>query len=258
MPKARPALPVSEIQDSSAAVPSLDPSRRADVAYERLRQSILSCRILPGATLTEAGIMDMFEAGKASVRIALVRLIQEGLVRSMPRHGYTVIPITLNDVEEIFALRLQLEPYAARLATGKVEGSHLQRLEDACRSNTASTDSGNRIGFFLDANREFHLAIAKASGNQRLHKSLTGLMDEMARLVALGFVARGDSPDIRHDHNALIDALVTGDAKRAEQIARRHIEVFRDMTLDRVMQRLRDAHADVPVPVPTRTRSAQP
>jgi len=91
------------------------------------------------------------------------------------RHGYTIVPVTLKDVEEVFALRLILEPEAARLAAGKVDAKALMRIDRAGRGNSASKNHGNRIGFFLDANREFHMVIAAASGNVRLARSISAL-----------------------------------------------------------------------------------
>ena len=228
------------------AVSISDHALRGDQAYERLRLEIISCRLLPGSQLTEAEIMERFKVGKASCRIALVRLAQAGLVRSIPRHGYTVVPVTVKDVEEIFALRLQLEPYAARIAVGKVDRVQLERLERACRVNVPG-DVGEQIDYFLDANRSFHMAIADASGNQRLSRTLSGLLDEMTRLVALGFGVQGVRPAIKHDHELLIEHLVSGDARGAETVARRHVETFREMTLEKVLASLRDSVALAPV-----------
>lgn len=243
----RSAAPTTHALTSPAEVTSLgEQVLRGDQAYERLRLEIVSCRILPGSQLTEAAVMERFELGKSSCRIALVRLIEAGFVRSIPRHGYTVVPVTVRDVEEIFALRVQLEPYAARMAAGKVDRSQLERLERACRANVEG-DVGNQIDFFLDANRSFHMAIADATGNQRLCRTLSGLLDEMTRLVALGFGIQRVRPAIRHDHEALIDLLVDGDARGAETVARRHVETFREMTLEKVLASLRDSAALTPV-----------
>jgi DNA-binding GntR family transcriptional regulator len=157
----------------------------------------------------------------------------------VPRHGYTVVPVTLKDVEEVFALRLVLEPEAARLAAGKIDAKALLRIDRSVRPNNVSKNQGNRIDFFLDANREFHLAIAAASGNDRVVRSIAALFDEMIRLVALGFNAPDDNPQIADDHRQLVEALDAGDGKLAAKITRRHIEKFRDMTMERVMRSLK-------------------
>jgi DNA-binding GntR family transcriptional regulator len=218
---------------------------KGNQAYERLRREIISCRILPGSRFTEAELMDRLELGKATCRIALQRLIEAGLVSSMPRHGYRVTPVTVKDVDEVFALRIALEPLAARGAAGRVNRQHLERLEQACRVRIP-TDVGNQIDFFLQANRSFHMAIAEAAGNKRLCKTLSGLLDEMTRLVALGFGVQGVRPNIENDHNLLIEYLAAGDADAAEIVARRHVETFREMVMEKVIMSLRDSAALVP------------
>lgn len=211
-------------------------------AYSAIRHDILSCRLMPGRTVTEPELMDAYHLGKNSCRIALTRLAHEHLVRSRPRKGYQIAPITVRDVEEVFALREQLEPLAARLAVGRVDVDRLRALEAACRVRIEAP-LHDQIDAFMDANKNFHLAIAAASGNERLLRTLSSLMDEMSRLVALGFNVQGVKPEIKHDHNALIDAFGQRDAKRAEFIARRHIETFRAQTLEKVYASLSESRA---------------
>lgn len=215
--------------------------------YLAIRQAILSCSLRPESMLTEAALMEQYAVGKSTCRLALARLTHDGLVRSVPRHGYIVVPVTLKDVEEVFALRLILEPEAARLAAGKVDAKALMRIDRAARANTASKNHGNRIDFFLDANREFHLMIAMASGNERLVRSIAVLFDEMTRLVALGFSGEDDSPEIADDHRLLVEALTAGDGKAAARITRRHIEKFRDMTMERVLRSMKQDFEHAPL-----------
>jgi DNA-binding GntR family transcriptional regulator len=232
----------ADSQQGVASLPTADGALRGEETYNALRQEILSCSSPPGSTLTEAWVMRRFGVSKSTCRLALIRLIQQGLVRSVPRQGYIVTPVTMKDVEELFALRLLLEPAAARFAAGHADVRLLKQIEQSARRNPASRNQGNRIGFFLDANREFHVAIAKASGNSRLAQNIAGLLDEMKRLVALGFLERGGSPEIANDHAELIDAIACGDGEAAAQIAHRHVATFRDMALDKVMQSLRANH----------------
>lgn len=220
---------------------------RADQAYEIIRREIVSCRLAPGTRLTEADLIERFGLGKASLRIALQRLSQDGFVTSMPRQGYRVVPVTLRDVEEVFALRLELEPLAARLAAGKVDRKRLETLERACR-RPSDASMPEQIDEFLEANRRFHLAIAEASGNRRLCRMLSELLDEMSRLVALGFGAENERPNIERDHMQMIEHLAAGEADAAEKVARQHVETFRAMTLQKVISALSAAAADAPLP----------
>jgi len=231
---------VSEAETSRGA-------SRADRAYDLVRREIVACRLAPGARLTEPDLAARYDVGKASLRVALQRLSQEGFVTSIPRQGYRVVPVTLRDVDEVFALRLELEPLAARLAAGRVDRARLEALERACRDRSAATIP-EQIDDFLEANRAFHMAIAEAGGNRRLCRMLSELLDEMSRLVALGFGAENERPNIERDHERLIDHLDAGEAAAAAEVARRHVETFRAMTLDKVMSALNASAADMPLP----------
>jgi DNA-binding GntR family transcriptional regulator len=244
--------------DTAAHIPHSSPSAprlsSGDDAYARIRRDVLSCRLAPGAIVTEPELMSAYGIRKTSCRIALVRLAHEGFVRSRPRKGYQISPITLRDVEEVFTLRLQLEPLAARLAAGRVDIGLLRELEAACRVRHPVLQLSDQIDVFMDANKAFHLAIAAACGNERLYRTLALLMDEMSRLVALGFGVQRTRPEIKHDHNAMIDALAEGDGKRAETIARRHIETFQVMTLEKLYASLAQTGTAVPVGLAGSTR----
>jgi DNA-binding GntR family transcriptional regulator len=234
----------AQLSPSSPQAPRLS---SGDDAYARIRRDVLSCRLAPGAFVTEPELMSAYGIRKTSCRIALVRLAHEGFVRSRPRKGYQISPITLRDVEEVFTLRLQLEPLAARLAAGRVDIDLLRELEAACRVRHPVLQLSDQIDVFMDANKAFHLAIAAACGNERLYRTLGLLMDEMSRLVALGFGVQRTKPEIKHDHNAMIDALAEGDGKRAETIARRHIETFQVMTLEKLYASLAQTGTAIPV-----------
>lgn len=217
-----------------------------DQAYDAIRRDILTCRLLPGSLITESALMERYHAGKSTCRLALTRLSHEGLIASEPRKGYRISPVRVQDVEEIFTLRGSLEPLAARLAVGKVDIALLKELEAQCRIEVSASLS-TRIDRFMNANKRFHLAIAEATGNGHLIRTLSGLMDEMSRLVALGFNVQGTKPEIKHDHNAMIEAFIEGDAKRVEFIARRHIETFQAMTLEKIYATLSKEGTLLPV-----------
>jgi|HigsolmetaGSP11D_1036233.scaffolds.fasta_scaffold01342_13 Transcriptional regulators len=238
-------------QDIAGSAEAADGGARplGDQAFLRLRQDIIACRHAPGSMLTEAAVMQAYGLGKATCRVALTRLVHEGWLKSVPRHGYRVAVVTLKDVEEVFALRLLLEPCAARNAAGRANVKKLRLLEHACDANRVPRDAGNRLEVFLDANKALHLAIAQAGGNERLTRALTQLLDEMSRLLSLGFVRQdGCGPDCQA-HGPLIDAIAAGDGKRAEQLARRHIEAARDSTMDCVVSSLARASAPLPIPL---------
>jgi len=154
----------------------------SDRAYERIRHDIISCVIAPGTEISEAQLCTHYKLGKAPVRMALNRLAHDGLVRAIPRRGYRVTPVTLKDIHDVFELRLMLEPAAARMAAGKVNAQRLKALDEACRAGYQPGDPRSTARF-LEANKAFHVAIARATGNARLADAVERQLDEMTRWV---------------------------------------------------------------------------
>ena len=86
------------LSTGTAAAPSTADLLRSEQAYEQMKSDIVACVLRPGETLTEKQIGDRYLIRKATIRAALTRLMQEGLVRSEPRRGYVITPLTLRDV----------------------------------------------------------------------------------------------------------------------------------------------------------------
>ena len=204
-------------------------------AYERLRRDIISCTIAPGSEISEAQLCSDYNLGKAAVRVALTRLAHDGLVRAIPRRGYMVSPVTLQDIQDVFELRLMLEPGAARMAAGKVNARELRQYDEVCRSGLDPTDARS-VGRYLDANKSFHVAIARATGNARLATAIEHLLDEMTRLFHLGLRLRKHPPqEAQHEHTLLLKALVRGDAELAERLCQQQIEASRQMMVTAIL-----------------------
>lgn len=205
-----------------------------DRAYERIRHDIISCAIAPGSEVSEAQLCAQYKLGKAGVRVALTKLSHDGLVRAIPRRGYRVVPVTLQDIQDVFELRLMLEPAAARMAAGKVDTRELKAYDEVCRSGYEPGDARS-TSRFLEANKAFHVAIARATGNARLAGAIEHLLDQMTRLLHLGLGLRKGGQELQHEHKSLVKALARGDSETAERICREQIEASRNMLLSAIL-----------------------
>lgn len=203
----------------------------ADQAYELLRDEIILCRLAPSEAVSEATLEDRFGIARAAVRSALARLTQEGLIRSPGGKSRMVAPLSIGDIQDVFLLRRQLEPLAARLAAGRVSEQLLRVLDDACREAYTPGDLKGEL-HFLNANRRFHLAIADASGSFRLARALEHLHNEATRILYLGFRLSDRSKEWSHGHENLMEALVRPDPDEAARIA---LELL-DSSFDQIMR----------------------
>ena len=206
-----------------------------DAAYAEIKSWIVDGRLAGGAGISEAELALALGLGKAPVRAALARLAQDGLVTSSARRGWRIAPITLADVLDVFRLRRELEPLAVRLATQRgVDAALLKRLDVGCKAGYVPGHAASQRSF-LAANRAFHLAIAEAAASPRLLRMLTGLLDEAERALLLGLGLRNRSDEIKHEHQALIDAMAAGDAATAEQIMVEQVDEAREMVMAALM-----------------------
>lgn len=221
-------------QDELSFKSSSIPLRQSDLAYERIKDSIIICELAPGEEVSEAQLSSRFGLGKAPIRNALARLAQEGLVRAFPRSGYVITPLTISDIKDVFELRILLEKTAARMAVGRVDAESIRHLDEICSIGYKPDDKESQKTF-LRANHEIHMTIARASGNERLTRIIEHLLDEMTRMLYLGMSLSDKSDEWKHGHEDVLSALVRGDADEAERITGLHLESGKELVLRAVM-----------------------
>jgi DNA-binding GntR family transcriptional regulator len=184
--------------------------------------------------MTEAKLAAETGIGKTPVREALTRLVQEGLVRSLPGHGYEVTPLTLGDVQDLYHFRLIIEPAAAQLAAGHVSATDLRRLDEQCAARFSAADKESQSQY-LQANYLFHTTIADASGNRRLAEAVRRALEESERLFHLSSALQKSSDDLAHEHTDLVDALIAGDGETARKLMLAHLTASQRRALDALL-----------------------
>jgi DNA-binding GntR family transcriptional regulator len=199
--------------------------------YELLKRKIISGEMNAGMILNEADLAQELKIGKTPTREALIMLSHEGLVDAMPRVGYVVTRLTVQDTLEIFALRIILEIEAIGTASERITESDIEKLivnnqnEEALAKQKADV-SLREQGYQL--NCEFHLIIAEATGNRRLAHLIQGLIDDLER--ALSFDPYLADPT---QHDDIILHLKNHDKVSAQAAMGRHIEETRNRIVNR-------------------------
>ena len=129
-------------------------------------------------------------------------------------------------MNELFELRTILEAGAAELACARISDDELQDLKTLADViyDRAEQPSLKR---FIEANRDFHTAIARASGNERLHQQITRTIDELERFFYLGARLRDVSGETKSDHHQIVEILKSRDADAARAVMIRHNDVTR-------------------------------
>jgi len=209
------------------------PASQAAEAYEVIRAAIINWELPPGAQVTELQLAERTGFGRASVRAALARLGHEHLVTTLPRRGYQVAPITFKYISDVFGVRLVLEPAAARLVAARGDeaiAAELEAINERCRYVPDPYDPGRHRA----ANKEFHVALARATGNDRLADITSHAVDDLQRILYLPQVAT-DTDRVAttyEEHARIIEAIRRRDPAAAELAAAHHVELNKTTIID--------------------------
>jgi DNA-binding GntR family transcriptional regulator len=192
----------------------------------RIRERILAGDYAPGAQLLQDSIAAEFGVSKIPVREALVQLRSEGLVDIFAHRGFQVRAISVNEFEEVFGLRMQIEPpavgFGARRASQgdrEVARAALVRLNGALGAQQLS-EAG-------DLNREFHLALVVPTLQPVTAETLGRLHTLSQRYIQMHLSPRGRIKRAAREHQALINSWHSGKHREAAALTREHIEATR-------------------------------
>lgn len=154
------------------------PSPIRKQVYEHLRDQILENTIEPGNRLVEAQIAKSFGISRTPVREALHLLEKDGFIESIPRVGYRIKKLIMDELEEIFEIRKINEELACRWAIKKITPASIKALEYNIKK-TEQVLKKKQPEEFLELDQEFHETLVLASGSQHL----TDLCQQLRRLM---------------------------------------------------------------------------
>lgn len=203
-----------------------------DAVYAALRQAIMT-NLLPQSTrLSGVSLAGLLGVSRTPVRDALRRLESERLVVSSAGSGFVVVPLRIEDIDEIYTLRAALEGCAAALAARHRTSADLSLLEAVHQAFAAAVE-GSDTEAIAHLNSRFHEAILAAAKSDRLTQFVVLLQQSVRRLGPTTLASRERARQSVDEHDALLAAIGEEDSGRAEMIARQHMEEAR---LERLKQ----------------------
>ncbi len=205
-----------------------NPAFRSDSAASLLRAEILDGTSAPGALLAESAVAKRLGVSRVPVREALFALEREGLVEFSPTGRAFVKALTPQDFEELYVLRLALEPLASRLAAPALKAD-FSKLE----KNLAATRRARSVQEVTLLDLEFHQLILEASGNARLLKLWRSLRGELE--LWLGRLHRSHQLQTKETlketvdaHQSIVEAFRSQAPAVCERLMREHILGWRE------------------------------
>jgi DNA-binding GntR family transcriptional regulator len=207
----------------------IEVSNLREKVVERLRAEIVSGQVVPGTIYSVPGLAGELGISTTPIREALLELSRAGLVTAMRNRGFRVEPVTLEDVENIFSLRVLLERHAlVSLAERRLtDTGPLVLLADAVGVAVKRND----LTAYVEADRRFHEALVSRANNARLTKMVMALRSDM-RLYGI------DSKEGRErqrasvkEHYQMIEYAAAGDSERIGALISKHILEWKPLFL---------------------------
>jgi DNA-binding GntR family transcriptional regulator len=194
----------------------------SDRVFEIVREEIVSGKLGSDGAIRQDALAAKLGVSKIPLREALARLEQEGLLTNHANRGYFVQPMSNEQAEEIFELRLFIEPPAAARGAERASDEEratakgaFERLDRAARRNLPEVAMRNR---------DFHTALVRPSGRVLTTQLIERLTIMAERYVTAHLQPTGRDARANLEHAQLIEAWLARDGVRTEQLLRGHIE----------------------------------
>ncbi len=216
---------------------------------EEMRAQILAGDFAPGARLNLDRMRDEMSVSVSSLREAVTRLVADGLVTVEEQRGYRVAPVSLADLDEITALRMEMEPLALRAAirNGGLdwETDLMAALYRLNRTDRRADDQAS-VEAWEVAHNAFHRALIDRCDMpllMRFHTMLMNMNDRYRRIFAI----TGQSQrNVAEEHTGIAEAATRREADRAASLLQAHIERTGHALRDRLRGALPEADDNTP------------
>ncbi len=208
-----------------------------DRAYAAIKDWIIRYDLKPGAHLRFDGLTAALDMSQTPIREALSKLEQERFVERHPKKGYVVRSLTLQEVEDIYDLRIALEVLAAQQAAVRMTAADQDRLADILHRAAGVITAGDRAQT-LELERKFHAVIMEASGNKLLSETGRGILDRIWIIQNINILT-SDRLNVAHgQHLEILAALQEKNPDQAGALMRNHLSSAKEF----VIARMRDTN----------------
>lgn len=192
---------------------------KAEAVYVEVHRLILEGTLEPGTTLSQEALATQLGISITPLREALRRLESDGLVEPRAYGAVTVAPLTRKDLSELYAVRRQLDPFAARLAALVATDEQIAEIGAA-----AAVRTGRDIHAALAANRAFHRAVYTAAGNRVLTDILDRLWNRCDRYRLIVLRDHVSQSIAFNEHAEIVAAIRSRDARTASRLMDKHVK----------------------------------
>lgn len=207
----------------ASKTPPASAPRKGEEVYSWLRKQIILSAIKDGQPIVELEVASTMGCSQGTVREALLRLQQEGLIVRQGYRGSVVSPISSNEAQAFLNLRAQLESQAVMYSVPNIRPEHIEKLSALVREMERVAESGDEYAVF-ELDQQFHITLFQAA-------NMPALVPVLIRCSLYNHrnkISLVNSPRTLQEtasrHWAIVQALETHDAEEVERVLRHHIQ----------------------------------
>jgi DNA-binding GntR family transcriptional regulator len=209
-----------EDQDVLAAKPTKTGPR----VYEEIRRMAMDYRFKPNERINELELAAKMQVSRSPIREALQRLVTEGLITFQVNRGFFCRGFDVEEILDLTDVRILLEERAVLLASEKASDLELQALVDWWQKTSAMADSLSSADLTAK-DEEFHMRIARLSGNPELAKMIEGINTRIHFVRQIEVEKHRRLSTTYTEHNSIAEAMAKRDGRTASQIMGDHIRI---------------------------------
>ncbi|MFT4531998.1 MAG: DNA-binding GntR family transcriptional regulator [Thalassolituus oleivorans] len=198
----------------------------AEKVFTELATAIVRGELRPGERLSEQNLVERYGGSRAPMREAIQKLEARNLVVRIPHAGARVVSLSLQELKDIYEVRLELEGMACRLAAERMTDVEIDELHGLLCEHADSIAAEQGQSYYQKAgDLDFHYRIIKGSKNHRLHQMLCGDLYHIVRMYRYQTSTSSKRPQqALLEHQRIVEAIAGRDAELAELLMRRHIQ----------------------------------
>lgn len=191
-----------------------------------LRAAIIAGELEPGAVYSAPALGERFGISATPVREAMLDLVRENLVTTVPNKGYRVTVMDESDLDSITDLRMLIEPALTARAALLIPDADLPGLRAVADAIVDGAAAGDLIAY-TEADRAFHLKILGYTGNTRATAIVSDLRANTRLYGLAALSAAGLLVESAREHHTIVDAIAARDPELVEDLMRAHISQTR-------------------------------
>lgn len=190
--------------------------------YEILKEMIISGKLKYNERIEEDALATSLEVSRTPVREAINKLEQEGWINIIPRRGMFVSNVSLKEINDIFQVRLNLEPIILQMGFSNIPLNECQRLKREFESFLDKNLTKDEAKILDELDNTLHLLILESCNNNFLQKMMENVYEHNMRLRNQSVQSNDRRNEATKEHINLIDSILDGDLDKALELIKYH------------------------------------